>query len=215
MKAIQCFWWRYRRETLVGLALMLVAAAWLFSIAHASTPEVVLVIGEPYEQMRKHSSASLPPVIPGHVWGGDVEKPAILRFNDPQFGFTTPPAKFLAVSHDEQGRVATVRMSPQVDTLTLDEALKVVLGLQEQLRRGGWKVLSVRGNGDAPYIDTPEVREKIKQGKPYQAYWDADKKYGVSYWIARFADDKRPKEERYLITLTIGRSWRVALDLDE
>lgn len=123
---------------------------------------MVLVIGEPYEKMRKQSSAKIAAAIPDEIWYNQIDEPAaILRFNDPQFGFITPPAKFLTVSYS-RGKIATVRMSPQIDTLNLDEALKVVLNLQEQLQRRGWFLVRI----DHPaYRDTPEIRLDIRDGK--------------------------------------------------
>ena len=203
MKALRHFWWLYRREVLVTLALLLASSTWFIVKAYAGTPEIMLAIGEPYEQMRKQSSAKIASALPDVHWYSQIDEPAaILRFIDPQFGFVTPPAKFLTVSYN-QGKIEGVRMSPQVDTLTLDEALKVVLNLQEQLRQGGWFLVRM----DHPaYRDTPEIRLEIRDGKAWQSFWNAEKKYGVSLFIQRFQDDKRPNEERYLIHLDIGRA---------
>lgn len=205
MKAIQRFWWLYRREALIALALLLAASAWLVASAYAATPEVVLVIGEPYEQMRKQSSAKIAPALPDVHWYAQVDEPAaILRFNDPQFGFKTPPAKFFTISYSQE-TVEGVRMSPQVDTLTLDEALKVVLDLQDQLRRKGW---TQRNSKEFPaYEDNIQTRQKAKENSLGTTSWNAGGKYQLTMGLARFSDDKRPNEERYLITIAIAKPW--------
>ena len=40
--------------------------------------------------------------------------------------------------------ISSVRMSPQIEPLLLDETLKVVLDLQEQWRQGGWTPIRVK-----------------------------------------------------------------------
>jgi len=181
------------------------AALWLLYAAIRPVDEVHLTIGEPYEQVRERSRSTLPPVEPGRDWGGIVKRPAKLRFTDPQYGFTTPPAKFLSVAYDNHGNVDAIRMSPQVETLPLDEAMAILMDLQRQLRSGGWRPFHVEPN--APLVDTPEVRALIRTGDSPTTYWAAGEKYQAILFIARFAHENRPKDERYLITLGFAAPW--------
>ncbi|MDE1167580.1 MAG: hypothetical protein PW845_19955 [Pseudomonas sp.] len=167
-------------------------------------PEIALVIGEPYEAMRKRSSAAIGPAIPGYAWFAVPKSDARLRFNDPQYGFLTPMARFFTVTFDDE-LIDGVRMSPQVEPLLLDDALNVVLDLQEQWRKAGW---TPTRKDFPPIADTPDwrtqLRNKRKNGK---TYWHAGDQYQAMLIIGRFHDVKRPDEERYLISLQLATPW--------
>ncbi|POA16729.1 hypothetical protein C1886_25700, partial [Pseudomonas sp. FW300-N1A1] len=117
-----------------GVFALAVAAfiAWA-AIAAQSEKEIVLMIGEPYEAMRQRSSAAIGPAIPGQVSFNMPQSDARLLFTDPQYGFVTPLARFFTVIYRNE-LIYSVRMSPQIEPLLLDDTLKVVLELQEQWR---------------------------------------------------------------------------------
>ncbi|MCT9822030.1 hypothetical protein [Pseudomonas veronii] len=192
-----------------GIAPVLFAAALLAGITmrfFADEPEVALMLGEPWEDMRKRSSAAIDPAIPGHHWFRLPKTDARLQFIDPEYAFTTPLSRFFTVDFDSDQRVSGIRMSPQIEPLLLNDALKVVLDLQEQWRKGGW--VSIRAKYDPPFADTPEWRAQLQD--PYQggtSYWQAGNKYQVMLVAHRFKDDRHPNEERYLITLNLGEPW--------
>ena len=165
--------------------------------------EIALMIGEPYEAMRQRSSATIDPAIAGHSWFNIPKSDARLRFIDPQYGFVTPPARFFTVSFNSDELVRSVRMSPQVEPLLLDDTLEVVLGLQEQWRQGGWMPIRIQ---DFPsFADTPQWRARLRDvNKGGKAYWRASDRYQVMLVVNRFKDIKRPTEERYLITLQLA-----------
>jgi hypothetical protein len=97
-------------------------------------------------------------------------------------------------------------MSPQVEPLLLDDTLKVVLDLQDQLRKAGWTPIRIKD--DPPFADTPEWRARLRDvNKGGTSYWHADDKYQVMLVVGRFRDEKRPTEERYLITLSLATPW--------
>ena len=167
-------------------------------------PEIALVIGEPYEAMRQRSSASIDSAIPGHSWFNIPKSDARLRFADPQFGFVTPLARFFTVSFTDE-KVRSVRMSPQIEPLLLDDTLKVILDLQDQWRKAGW--VPIRLNDYPSFADTPQWRAQLRDvNKVGAAYWRAGDKYQLMLLAHRFKDNRRPTEERYLITLGIHRS---------
>ncbi|POF39266.1 hypothetical protein B0D71_26280 [Pseudomonas laurylsulfativorans] len=188
--------------------LMLAVAALLTAAAIqvlSDEPEIALLIGEPYEDMRQRSSASIDPAISGHSWFSIPKSDARLRFIDPAYGFVTPPARFLTVMYDDD-RIHGVRMSPQIEPLLLDNTLKVVLDLQDQLRATGWT--PIRIEEDPPFADTPEWRAQLRDvNKGGTSYWHAQDKYQVMLVVHRFKDKKRPTEERYLITLALATPW--------
>nr|WP_256832478.1 hypothetical protein [Pseudomonas sp. Pse1] len=171
-----------------------------------SEKEIALVIGEPWEDMRQRSSASIGPAIAGSFWGRLPDSDARLRFTDPQYGFVTPVARYLAVTFTSTGLVSTVRMSPQIEPLLLDDIFKVVLDLQEQWRNAGWVL--TRPDQYPALADTPQSRAKFSGPRPMgTTYWQAGDLYQVMMSVRRFKDDKRPTEDRYLITLSIAEPW--------
>jgi hypothetical protein len=200
MSLMQRVGWRRAGFALMVAAILTVAAIQVQS----GEPEIALVIGEPWEAMRQRSNAAIDPAIAGHYWFNMPKSDARLRLTDPQYGFVTPLARFFTVAFDE-GRVHDVRMSPQIEPLLLDDALAVVLDLQEQWRKGGWTPIRVK---DFPSLaDTPQWRARLRDvNKGGTAYWRAGDKYQVMLVVNRFRDDKRPEEERYLITLALGKS---------
>ena len=167
-------------------------------------PEIALVIGEPYEAMRQRSSAVIDPAIPNEIWYNIPKSDACLRFIDPQYGFVTPLARFFTVSY-VKGVVNTVRMSPQIEPMLLDDTLRVVLELQDQWRKHGWRV--IREEDDPPIADTPIWRAQLQACKASTVSWQADDKYQALLLVACFDDDKHPDQKRYMITLALAKPW--------
>jgi len=189
----------------VGIVFLLLA---LFGVWDQwREKEIALLIGEPWEDMRQRSSASIDPAISGHNWFRMPKSDARLRFVDPQYGFITPAARFFTVSFSDDESISSLRMSPQVEPLLLDDALAVALDLQEQWRNAGWKPIFV--DRSPSYADTPQWRARMREGiKTDTTHWQAGDKYQVMLLLARFRDDKRPTEERYLLTLELADAWR-------
>ena len=196
---------RCRRLGIVLLVLLAVALLrWGFQ-ALADEPEIALEMGGTYEDLRERSTANFSQLIPGHVWFGIPKSDARLRFIDPQYGFSTSQARFFTVSFDSN-LIIDVRMSPQIEPLLLDDALKVVLDLQDQWRQSGWVVIWPKD--DPPFADTPEWRAQLRDvNKGGRTYWQAGDKYQAMLIMNRFKDKKRPSEERYMITLSLAKPW--------
>lgn len=187
-----------------GLGLVVVALlVWGAVRLLADEPEIALIPGEPWEDMRQRSSAAIDPAILGNHWFRVPKTDARLRLIDPQYGFITPLARFLTVGFDSE-YVRNVRMSPQIEPLLLDDTLRVVLDLQEQWRKGGW--IPVRVNYAPPFEDTHQWRAQLRNvNKGGTSYWQAGNKYKVMMVVSRFKDDRNPTEERYLITLELTK----------
>ncbi|WP_026035944.1 hypothetical protein [Cupriavidus sp. BIS7] len=186
-------------------AVLAAAALWLLYAATRPIDEVQLTIGEPYEQVRQRSRSTLPPVEPGGHWGGVVTRPAKLRFIDPQYGFTTPPAKFLSVAYDGHGNVISIRMSPQVKTLPLNETMEIVTDLQNQLLRGGWTRFRVVD--DPPIENTPSVKARIRRCEAPTEFWEVATKFQLMLDVRCFRIDENPDDERYLISISLSTPW--------
>lgn len=167
--------------------------------------EVAVELGGTYEDLSRYSSATVTSPIRGHITYGIPKTDARLRFVDPQFGFTTPAARFFTVGYNDNV-IYSIRMSPQVEPLLIDDALKVVLDLQDQLRAKGWVPRLLRDN---PTIaDTPEWRAWLRRGiLAGRSYWLAGDKYQAVLVLGRFKDSRNPTEERYLIDLSVAKPW--------
>jgi hypothetical protein len=160
-------------------------------------------MGGTYENLLRNSSAPFSPEIRDRIWFGIPMTDARLRFVDPQFGFTTPAARFFTVNFDDYV-ISGIRMSPQIEPLLIDDALKVVLDLQDQWRAKGWVAKGVRD--DPTIADTPEWREWLRKGVlAGRSYWLAGDKYQAMLILGRFEDYRNPAEERYLITLALAK----------
>ncbi|PRA39590.1 hypothetical protein CQZ98_28840 [Pseudomonas sp. MYb115] len=185
-----------------GLVLLGLLVWWIDA---QSEKEIALVIGEPYEDMRQRSSASIASAIPAEVSFNIPKSDARLRFVDPKFGFVTPAARFFAIFYRDD-RIGSVRMSPQIEPLLLDDILKVALDLQEQWRQGGW--VPTLPNEFPPIADTPQWRVNLRDvRRGGTTYWQAGDQYQVMMVVHRFKDYRHPTQERYLITLGIGKPW--------
>ena len=196
---------RRRKVALILIALLaIITLRWVLQ-AFADDPEIALIYGEPWEDMRQRSSADIAPAIPGHVWFRMPKTDARLRYIHPQYGFETPLARFFTINFEDE-RVSSIRMSPQIEPLLLDDALKIVLDLQDQWRRKGWELTSP--NIDPAIADTPEWRARLRDiNKGGTTFWQADDTYQTMLSLHRFKDDRHPDEERYLISLSIGNIW--------
>ncbi|KAA6175004.1 hypothetical protein [Pseudomonas veronii] len=200
MKRLSTVNWQNAALTLLASALM-VGMIRFFT----STPEIALVLGEPWEDMRQRSNVSIGPAVAGYYWGAIPKSDARLRFIDPQYGFVSPPARFFMIRYNDM-RVADLSLSPQVEPLLLDDTLKVVLDLQEQWRKGGWIPIHVKDG--PPFADTPEWRARLRNvNQGGTSFWQAGKKYQVMLVVNRFRDVRNPTEERYLIKLQLAAPW--------
>lgn len=185
-----------------GLAFFVMTVWWIDA---QSEKEIALVIGEPYEDMRQRSSASIASAIPVQVSFNIPKSDARLRFIDPKFGFVTPAARFFAIFYKDD-RIGSIRMSPQIEPLLLDDILKVALDLQEQWRQGGW--VPTLPNESPPIADTAQWRAKLRDvRRGGTTYWQAGDQYQIMMMVHRFKDYRHPTQERYLITLSIGKPW--------
>ncbi|MDE1484002.1 hypothetical protein [Xenorhabdus bovienii] len=194
------------RLILALLIILSLIAAYLYHAFNSREPaEIALVIGEPYEAMRQRSSAKISPPYDNSIGFRIPKTDARLRFTDPKYGFITPPARFFTVSYNK-GIIENVRMSPQIEPLLYDDAIKIVLDLQDQWRKAGWTLTLAR---ESPALaNTPELRAKLRSLIGSEVtYWQAGEQYQIMLIMARFKDDRHPDEERYLITLAIAEPW--------
>ena len=127
--------WRVKLAWLLagGVFLIIVCLTYLQLF---SDREIALVMGEPWDKMRWRSTAPIAQALPGYRWGASPETDARLRFVDEQYGFITPVGRFFIVTFDNE-KVVSAIIHPHTKPLLIDDALAIVLDLQNQWRRGG------------------------------------------------------------------------------
>ncbi|WP_035566904.1 hypothetical protein [Caballeronia sordidicola] len=190
--------WRWQvAGLLLGFALV-----WEIYVKAKPADEVVLTIGESYSQIRQQSRSTLPLLTGDNRINLYVRRPAVLLFSDPQYGFVTPAAKLLSLYADQDGNVTQLTLSPQVETLPLDEAIATAVALQDQLRRAHWRPVLTADH--PPITDTSTMRAEIRAGADPQTFWQAGDKYQVSLDVRRFKHANPANDERYLITLQLS-----------
>jgi hypothetical protein len=206
-------WIRHHKMLAVLAAMLLVIGACKAAELLTPAKELALVIGEPWTDMQARSTAEIGPVYEGRHWYRQPKQLSYMRFADHQYGFITPPAKFFTVGFDDKGNIDGVRMSPQVEPLPLQEALDIVLDLQNQWRKSGWELQDPIEN--PPYEDSTEWRKAIEQCTAYSTYWQVKNLYSIAIAIGCFKDDRHPDEKRYLTTMAIGKYIDYESDTDE
>jgi hypothetical protein len=196
-------WVKHHKTLAVFAATLLVVGACKAAEMLTPAKEIALIIGEPWKDMQARSTAEIGPVFKDSNWYRQPKELSYLRFADTQYGFATPPAKFFTVSFDEKANVRSVRMSPQVEPLPLQEALDIVLDLQNQWRKSGWEL-------DEPeeypaYDNTPVWHEALKKCAALSTHWNAGKLYQLMIVITCYEDTRYPDNKGYLVTISMGK----------
>ena len=168
------------------------------------TKEIALIIGEPWKSMQARSTAKIADDIPDEIWYRVPKKLAYLRFSDPYYEFVTPPAKFFTIGFN-RGKIDSIRMSPQIEPLPLQEALDVVLDLQDQWKKSGWELMYP--DEHPPYENSAIFFEKMNRCAPDSTYWQVKDKYQIMLIMSCFKDERHPDEKRFLITLSMAKPW--------
>jgi hypothetical protein len=196
--------WRIRLAwSLAGIAALIVF--YLTFLQYFADREIALIMGEPWDDMRRRSTAPIAQALPGHYWGLSPETDARLRFVDEQYGFITPVGNFFIITFDNEKVVSAV-IYPQTQPLLIDDAFEVVLGIQQQFKSGGW--FPIYSTDNPPFADTPEWRIKVRDAKNGQrTYWQAGEKYQAKLSFNRFKDNAHPDQERYKIILNVSGVW--------
>ena len=198
-------WIRRHKILAVFAATLLVVGACKAAEMLTPAKEIALIIGEPWKDMQARSTAEIADHIPNEIWYRMPKALAYLRFADPKHGFVTPPAKFFTVSFDDDASIRSVRLSPQVEPLPLQEALEIVLDLRNQWRKSGWEVMYPDEN--PPYENSALLVEKMTRCAPDSTYWEVKGKYQIMLIMACYKDERYPDEQRFLISLSMGKPW--------
>jgi len=194
-----------KQHKLLSIFAALVTAVGIQNTIEALTPakEIALTIGEPWVDMQQRSTATIGPVYEGRHWYREPDELAYMRFADPKHGFVTPPAKFFTVNFDDEGRIDGIRMSPQLEPLPLQEALDIVLDLQNQWRSNGWELSDPE---ESPaYENNERWKQAIENCRSSSTQWHAEPLYELAIGINCFKRDRFPKKSGYMITISMGK----------
>jgi hypothetical protein len=121
------------------------AIGWWLYVRLTSTTVLALQIDRHFEDVVKKSTYPVlkNSTIPraefegsGVVW---VTEPAvIIKYDDPDNGFTLPPSKFAAINFTKY-RASVIDTSPMLEALPFDRAADVLEQVQGQLKAAGWQ----------------------------------------------------------------------------
>jgi hypothetical protein len=197
-------WVRRHKILAVFAATLLVVGACKAAEMLTPVKEIALIIGEPWKDMQVRSTAEIGPVYEGRHWYRQPKQLSYMRFADPVHGFKTPAAKFFTVGFDDKGNIDGVRMSPQVEPLPLQEALDIVLDLQNQWRKSGWLPTAPE---EPAYENTLDWINRIEECRSNATFWHVPDKYQIAVGIACYGDQQHPNKKRFMINFSLGRPW--------
>jgi hypothetical protein len=194
-----------KHHKFLTLFLVLGTAYGISEFIEKITPakEVALVIGEPWKSMQERSTATLGDVIEGRHWYREPEQLSYLRFTDPEHEFITPPAKFFTVGFDNQGRIDSIRMSPQVKPLPIDDAIEIILDIQSQWKKNGWQL--DKPDDFPAFVNDQSRRDDIQKCRSLDTFWHVKDRYSALIGIDCFGKYDDPQDQLYLITISMGK----------
>jgi len=200
-------------------ALTLGSLFFLIYIAHAPKATTVISahIGKTYDGVVRDSTFPIKaktviypsePPEPDSVW---IRGSVIVKFDDPEHGFTLPPTKFGLVGFNEW-KVTTITTSPMLETLPFDQLIPLLDHVQEMLKSAGW--IPKDDNENYTWIKTgSEADRKALQSllfrKAVTATLLIPHKYGMSLIVKCYARcaERDPNTARYLIDVSVGRDY--------
>jgi hypothetical protein len=198
------------------LRLMAIATivyiAWLF-FSYPDQTSVSLHIQQPFHEVVRDSTfpvmaaSNIPDASTdgsGATW---ITEPAVvIRFNDPEHGFTLPPTTFAGISYSDY-RVSTIDTSPMLKKLSFSDTLDLVESLQRQFQNGGWLP-----DENQNWIDVSasgrEALHALLREHGHTIVLRVPRKYAMFFGL-HCADrcDSRIGLDRYLVDISIGRDF--------
>jgi len=200
-------------------ALTLGSLFFLIYIAHdpKATTVISAHIGKTYEGVVRDSTFPIKaktvtypsePPEPDSVW---IRGSVIVKFDDPEHGFTLPPTKFGLVGFNGW-KVTTITTSPMLETLPFDQLIPLLDNIQEMLKSSGW----IAEYGDERHswfkVESESDRSALQSLLFDQAVSAAlliPHKYGMSLIVKCYARcaERDPNTARYLIDVSVGRDY--------
>ncbi|MHC8336797.1 hypothetical protein [Pseudomonas sp. HLT2-19-2] len=201
------------RLLVVGTAAALVAYA---AYSDRSIDVLSVHVGKPYEEVVRDSTFSVQaktavyPSEPPHPSSTWISSPVVIRFDDPEHGFTLPPTKFGAVTYNKS-KVATLTTSPMLETLAFEELLPLLDNMQTTLKEAGWTPRN--GSDHAWLVTTNETDRNALQSKLFDQVVIVmlliPHKYSLALNVKCYArcNERNPKTAKYLIDVSVGADY--------
>lgn len=177
---------------------------------------ISLHIGKPYEDVLRDSTFPVKsntamrqttPLVEDSTW---ITSPVIVKFDDPQHGFTLPPTKFGAIGYNN-GRVTTLTTSPMLEALSFDELIPLFNHLQGVLKKSGWLPRNTDRNSWL------KLDSKLERGALQRLLFDQAEtvvlliphKYGISLSVKCYVrcNERDPNTAKYLIDVSVGKDY--------
>jgi hypothetical protein len=207
---------RWHRSLIILMMSSITVVLWCYFRVFQPTV-LAFHLGQTFEQVAANSTypviahANRPADAPGdHKFGAIwVTAPAvIIRFTDPEHGFTLPATKFAALTFSEN-KAVTLATSPMLDPLPFDEAVTVLENLQNQFKAGGWEPWT---RNDSTWFDlTPEGKKRLYERMFEPGYYMQTAvlripgKYGLTFRL-ECNEGCWTKEPPYRFLIDIGLS---------
>lgn len=204
---------KIRKRPKLTAFFLLALIIWLWKLIQP-TPAIKLYIGEPWEEMRKNSTAEINAAIEEGSYDNAPKSASALEFNDSKYKFTTPKAKFFMIMYDKNKLVSDIQISPTMHTMTLDESLDLIDNLQTQWKRNGWFLTDPK---EFPALDrSNDLMERYKACLPVSTYWQAEHKYQIIVAFSCFGSKDLFGRQQYMVTLGIATPWvQTPAELDQ
>ncbi|WP_321365873.1 hypothetical protein [Pseudomonas extremaustralis] len=200
-------------------ALALISLCFLIYITRAPKTTTVISahIGKTYEGVARDSTFPIKtktviypsdPPEPDSVW---LRGSVIVKFDDPEHGFTLPPTKFGLVSFSDW-KVVTITTSPMLETLPFDQLIPLLDHIQQMLKKSGW-MPEFEGERHSWFKIENEADRNALQSLLFKQAISAallvPRKYGMSLIVKCYArcDERDPNTARYLIDVSVGRDY--------
>ena len=200
-------------------ALVFISSCLLIYITRdpKTTTVISAHIGKPYERVARDSTFPVnaktviypsDPPEPDAVWFKDS---VIVKFDDPEHGFTLPPTKFGVVGFNKW-KVTTITTSPMLETLPFDQLIPLLDHIQQMLKKSGW--IPRDDHENYTWIKTGSEADRIALqsllfNKAVTATLLVPRKYSMSLIVKCYArcDERDPNTARYLIDVSVGRDY--------
>ena len=177
---------------------------------------IALHVGKPYKEVLRDSTFPVKsntamrqttPLVEDSTW---ITSPVIVKFDDPQHGFTLPPTKFGAIGYNN-GRVTTLTTSPMLEALSFDELIPLFNHLQGVLKKSGWLPRNTDRNSWL------KLDSKLERGVLQRLLFDQAEtvvlliphKYGMSLSVKCYVrcNERDPNTAKYLIDVSVGKDY--------
>ncbi|WP_219094737.1 hypothetical protein [Pseudomonas sp. UMAB-40] len=202
----------------IRLLVVGTAAALFAYVAYSNKSIDVLSVhvGKPYEEVVRdstfsvHAKTAVYPSEPPHPSSTWISSPVVIRFDDPQYGFTLPPTKFGAVTYNKS-KVATITTSPMLETLAFEDLSPLLDKMQIMLKAAGWTPRDA--NSHAWLETTNEADRNALQSKLFDQVVIVllliPHKYTLALNVKCYArcDERNPKTAKYLIDVSVGSDY--------